>query len=240
MRERKAREEAEKIAFNALERSSIQAQQLRRHSAELEAALRASREAEKARKELVNAAAHVLRTPMTSLLIRLHTVTLLLDGKQKDAVAKALRSASSLNAVLNDLVRVSQLDAGAIEVELEPVDLARWAEHHPKLEATWTDGVDFTTICDAKRLDDIVSTILRMEGDPETIRVRAQQDDHRTRMRFMAPSGGPSVDEMEALGLGTYLAHGVAEAIGGSLERGVDPLGRSYWDLSFPAAREPP
>ncbi len=236
MRERHAREEAERIAFDTLERMAIQAKRIRDHTTQVEAALEASRDAQALRKGLVNSAAHVLRTPMTSLLIRLHTIMLKAEGETKERLEDALRVAKELNEVLNDLVRVGQLDAGAVEVDMELIELANWVVVRPDLDVAGADGADTRVVTDPVIISDIVSIIFRLEGNPESMPVHIRRRGNQVSLRFTPSENGVDAEEIESLGLGSYLARGLATAIGGNLEHGEDALGRRFWELSFPAA----
>ena len=85
-------------------------------------------EVEKAKTEFVSMVSHELRTPMTSVKTSL---SLLLDGAggplepgAHELLEIALRNADRLIRLVNDLLDLSRLEAGRIELRLEPVWLA--------------------------------------------------------------------------------------------------------------------
>ncbi len=84
-------------------------------------------EVEKAKTELVSMVSHELRTPMTSVKTSL---ALLLEGAggalepaAHELLEVALRNADRLIRLVNDLLDLSRLEAGRMELRLEPVAL---------------------------------------------------------------------------------------------------------------------
>lgn len=67
---------------------------------------------------------HELRTPMTGVLGMAHALTLTkLDTRQLSHVDMLVRSGKGLMAILNDILDISKIEAGKLELELIPFDL---------------------------------------------------------------------------------------------------------------------
>lgn len=92
----------------------------------LEQSFSRQKELEQARRDLVAAVSHDLRTPLTSIRAM---VEALADGVVTDPATvrryyATIRSqAENLSGLINDLFELSQLDTGQIELQLEPVNL---------------------------------------------------------------------------------------------------------------------
>src|SRR5205814_3169095 len=71
---------------------------------------------------------HELRTPLNAIIGFIGTLLMKLPGPLNDEQAKQLRtvqsSARHLLALINDLLDVSKIAAGKVELVLEPVDFA--------------------------------------------------------------------------------------------------------------------
>ena len=92
----------------------------------LEASFSRERELEQARKDLVRAVSHDLRTPLASIRAMVESIN---DGVVADerTVKRYLRSTQSevekLSQLINDLFELAQMDAGALELHLETSSL---------------------------------------------------------------------------------------------------------------------
>ena len=89
-------------------------------------------EIEKMKSEFVSLVSHELRTPLTSII---GFISLILDGKtgkinqkQYESLSRALRQSKRLAALINDLLDVSRIEAGRIEMKQEPVQIDRVAK----------------------------------------------------------------------------------------------------------------
>jgi signal transduction histidine kinase len=98
-----------------------------RMAAEIEAAFRRQRESERARVDLIAAVSHDLRTPLASLRAMAEALH---DGvvDDPDSVRRYLRAIQGdiqrLSALIDDLFELSQLDAGALRLDRQPVAIA--------------------------------------------------------------------------------------------------------------------
>ncbi|MDQ0464139.1 signal transduction histidine kinase/ActR/RegA family two-component response regulator [Caulobacter ginsengisoli] len=67
---------------------------------------------------------HELRTPMNGVLGMAHALqTTPLDARQQDYVRTVIRSGDVLMAILNDILDLSKIEAGRLELEAAPFDL---------------------------------------------------------------------------------------------------------------------
>jgi len=111
--------------------------QLQRLNAELQLAKAAAEQADRAKSLFLANMSHELRTPLNGVLGMLD---LLLDGPlppaQRDQLHTAQQSSAHLLSILNDLLDLSALDAGQIELQPEPVDVAALVQQcHRSLRA---------------------------------------------------------------------------------------------------------
>lgn len=92
-------------------------------SARLEEAARTRREMEDARRQLIAAISHDLRTPLASIRVMVEAID---DGVVSDAettrryVRTVLGEVQRLSGLIDDLFELSRLDAGALTLQLEP------------------------------------------------------------------------------------------------------------------------
>lgn len=87
------------------------------------------REVDRMKSEFVSLVSHELRTPLTSIK---GYIDLLMDGdagalneEQQDYLAIVQNNADRLVALINDLLDVSRIESGRIELRREPLDLVR-------------------------------------------------------------------------------------------------------------------
>ena len=87
-------------------------------------------ELEKMRDDLTSMIVHDLRTPLSSLMAGLQTIPMLgkLSPEQQECCDIALRGASSLLDMINDLLDISKLEGGASDLDIEPLDVGALIE----------------------------------------------------------------------------------------------------------------
>ena len=112
----------------AWEREEKQRQEeLRRKNYELEQQMEASEEANRQKDEFVSTVSHELRVPLTSIK---GYVELLLEGstgkltdQQEQFLGVAHSNSERLLVIINDLLEVSRMEAGHIDLRLQAIDL---------------------------------------------------------------------------------------------------------------------
>ena len=84
-------------------------------------------EIEQMKSEFVSLVSHELRTPLTSII---GFISLMLDGKtgkinekQQESLSRALRQSKRLAALISDLLDISRIEAGRIEMKQEQVQI---------------------------------------------------------------------------------------------------------------------
>ena len=89
-------------------------------------------EIEQMKSEFVSLVSHELRTPLTSII---GFISLILDGKtgkinqkQQESLGRALRQSERLAELINDLLDISRIEAGRIEMKQEQVQIDAIAE----------------------------------------------------------------------------------------------------------------
>ena len=83
-------------------------------------------ELEQSRDDLVHMIVHDLRSPLTGNLAGLEMIEMLgtLNDRQRSCVDIALRSGKNLLGLINDLLDISKLEAGALQLECATVEVA--------------------------------------------------------------------------------------------------------------------
>jgi two-component system, OmpR family, sensor histidine kinase MtrB len=151
------------------------------------------RDLEAGQRRFVSDVSHELRTPLTALTTAADVLDANIQGLS-DAGRRAARlivvETRRLASLVEDLMEISRMDAGAADVTLETVNVAANVEGALRMRG-WTDRVTVnvdgraTTLIDARRLDTIVGNLvgnaLRHGGPPVTVSVGA--DDHTVRVR---------------------------------------------------------
>lgn len=142
------------------------------------------RELEAGQRRFVSDVSHELRTPLTALTTACDVLDANKDGLT-DAGRRAARlvvtNSRRLAALVEDLMEISRMDAGAADVTLERVDVVRSLDGALRSRG-WDGQVDVdadgrpTTLIDARRLDAIIGNLVgnaRTYGRPPvTIVVR--------------------------------------------------------------------
>ena len=150
------------------------------------------RELERARKELIGAVSHDLRTPLASIRAMIESIN---DGvvADEETIQRYLRTIQSevehLSQLINDLFELSQIDSGTLELHSKPClvqDLisdaidgmtAQAASHNLKLEGSVDQGLS-PVVMDPRRVQrviyNLVQNAIRYTPLDGTISIRAQ------------------------------------------------------------------
>jgi two-component system sensor histidine kinase SaeS len=167
------------VAFNAMARR-------------LKDSLDRERQAERTRRELIEAVSHDLRTPLASVRAIIESIN---DGvvADEETVRRYLSTAQSeiesLSQLVNDLFELSQIDAGLLKLHTDAVFMqelvsdtvqtmsVQAASHHLSLEAD-VDGALLPVTVDARRIQrvlyNLVQNAMRHTPPDGSINVRAR------------------------------------------------------------------
>ena len=183
---------------------------------------------EEFRDRFIANAAHELRTPMTTLVGFVQVLTKnrdrMTETQMESALSAMSRSSQRLTVLVNNLLDISKLQAGALHLQLEPVDVddvfTRVIEANPppsghKLDIE-TDG-SLTVLSDALRLEQVLVNLVTNAyryGGPHVI-LRAENSGPHTKLSVC--DDGPGVETSLVPALFEPFARGSDSAnIGGS------------------------
>lgn len=97
---------------------------LRQNAQALERAQAQAQEANRSKSAFVAMMSHELRTPMNGVLGLAHALgETRLDAKQAEYVQMIIQSGDSLMTILNDILDLSKIEAGKLELEIAPFDV---------------------------------------------------------------------------------------------------------------------
>jgi two-component system OmpR family sensor kinase len=222
------------------------------------------RQVDIARKEFVATASHELRTPIFSLA---GFVELLQDEElDEETRAEFLETMGEQVARLQklsvDLLDLSRLDAGSVELQREPVDLSELArsvlgefrpaltEHGTELDVRLPDdGIEAT--CDPERVAQIMRILLdnALRHTPEGTQVTVSADRHNGAAELTVADSGPGIGDgaashvferfytgnaAQGAGLGLAIARELAERMDGRITLSSRP-GTTRFTLELPA-----
>jgi two-component system, OmpR family, sensor kinase len=221
------------------------------------------RQVDVARKEFVATASHELRTPIFSLA---GFVELLQDEElDEDTRAEFLETMGEQVARLQklsvDLLDLSRLDAGSVELQREPVDLSELArsvlgEFRPALTDHGTeldvrlpeDGIEAN--CDPERVAQIMRILLdnALRHTPEGTQVTVSANRHNGAAELTVADSGPGIGDgahshvferfytgnaAQGAGLGLAIARELAERMDGRITVSSRP-GTTAFTLELP------
>jgi two-component system, OmpR family, sensor histidine kinase MtrB len=222
-----------------------------RMAAALEASLAAHR-------RFVADVSHELRTPLTALttaadVLDAHRAGL--DDAGTRAAALLVRESRRLATLVEDLMEVSRLDAGAAPMVWEPVDLAALVAAAAEARG-WSvvvDGPGGTTLADPRRLDTIVANLVGNAVEhgrpPVTVTVAAADREVTVEVadegEGIAPQHLPHVFDRfykadparpggRGSGLGLAIARENARLHGGDVTAASPPGGGARFTLRLP------
>lgn len=116
--------------------------------AELREAKNKAELANKSKSNLITTISHELRTPLTSIIGSLRLLmaeqTKLASDTRAELLELAWRNSDRLATLVDEIVNIEQLEAGAIELRLQPLDLIELLEETVQLESGYASeyGVD--------------------------------------------------------------------------------------------------
>jgi signal transduction histidine kinase len=217
-----------------------------------------------ARKEFVATASHELRTPIFSLagFVELLQDEELDDETRSEFLETMGEQVARLQKLSVDLLDLSRLDAGSVELESEPTDLSEVArsvvsEFTPALAQHGTelrvrlpdDGLE--AVCDRERVAQIMRILLdnALRHTPEGTQVTVSASRHNGAAELTVADEGPGLpdgtathvferfytgDAARGAGLGLAIARELAERMEGRLTLRASP-GNTRFTLELPS-----
>ncbi|MCE9668853.1 GAF domain-containing protein [Myxococcus stipitatus] len=215
---------------------------------------RDARQAIRLREEFLSIASHELKTPISALQLQVQSMLAALarspSGVPPERLARALdvvdRQVKRQTQLIHDLLDVSRISAGRLELSPEPLDLAALVREvverfEPELERTSTRlelalDSDVHGLWDKLRLDQVLTNLVSNavkygRGNP----VRVMLARHATGVRVEVTDGGIGIAEEHlprlfrrferavsernygGFGLGLWITRQIVEAMGGTI-----------------------
>jgi len=216
-----------------------------------------------ARKEFIATASHELRTPIFSLggFVELLQDEDLDEDTRREFLETMSEQVARLQKLAVDLLDLSRLDSGSVELQTEPVDLAELTrsvagEFHPQLEEHRTDlHLDVpdegpNASCDRERVAQIMRILLdnALRHTPEGTDVTVSAHRYNGATELTVADSGPGLpagarsqvferfytgDAARGAGLGLAIARELAEHMDGRLLLSTD--GGTAFTLELPS-----
>jgi two-component system sensor histidine kinase KdpD len=226
--------------------------------------------ADRMRTALLAAVSHDLRTPLASgwaAVSSLRSRDVEFSEEDRDELlATAEESLAKLNRLVDNLLDMSRLQAGALTLHLQPTALAEVLPlaldtlPEPQVPVA-TQGLDETTdvLADPPLLERVIANLVtnaeRHTPEGKQVLVSASTLDSRIELRVIDRGPGlrpedrdrvfeafqrmGDTDNSTGLGLGLALSRGLTEAMGGTLTPEDTPGGGLTMVISLPAAPAP-
>lgn len=204
-----------------------------------------AREAVRVRDDFLTVAAHELRTPLTTL--RLQAQQLTRRPKATEASLSLLRSVERLCKLVDQLLDVSRISAGRVELQLERGDLravvkeaaGRLFEDAARngCDLVIEEGAPVPADFDPPRIEQVVANLLSNAikyGRGKPVAVVVRQEPHKVRIEVRDQGIGVAADQQQrifdrfaravsvreygGLGLGLFITKQIVDAHGGSID----------------------
>jgi two-component system, OmpR family, sensor kinase len=219
---------------------------------------------ESARRRFIATASHELRTPIFSLsgFLELLEDEDLDDETRREFVAVVREQVARLGKLATDLLDLSRLEAGSLELRPESTDLgeltrAVTSEFAPALDkhASRLDlrlaGEPIEAVCDPERVAQVLRILIdnALTHTPPGTGVVVSAERDNGSVRVAVRDDGPGIagdtaarvfepfftsDDAQGSGLGLAIARELAERMRGSLDVDAEP-GRTTFSLELPA-----
>jgi signal transduction histidine kinase len=230
----------------------------------------ARRRTERSHAELIATVAHELRSPLTS--VKGFTATLLAkwerftDDQKRLMLETVDADASRVTRLIAELLDISRIDSGRLELRRQPVDVAAAVERHIQAHTARGQAPDRFRVrvlgplpdlwADPDKVDQVLSNLLenavRHGEGTVTIEVAptGPQDDEKGTAVTVSDEG-PGIPEESmgrvftrfwrgstrgGTGLGLYIVKGIVEAHGGTITVGRGPAGGAEFRFTLPVA----
>ena len=225
-----------------------------------------------ARNRFYASMSHELRTPINAVIgystLMLDNIYGPLNAKQKEGLQRTLKAARHLLELVNDVLDLSKIEAGKIELTLQPVmfpsliedlfvTVRPLADEYGSNLALEMDGEPFNIVSDPRRVRQILLNLLSNAikfGEGKPIRVVCKQDANRgVEIEVVDEGVGIAKDDISRIfeefvqvseskqpgtGLGLPISRRLALLLDGSLSVHSEPGRGSAFRLTLPASLE--
>jgi len=225
-----------------------------------------------ARNRFYASMSHELRTPINAVIgystLMLDNIYGPLNAKQKEGLQRTLKAARHLLELVNDVLDLSKIEAGKIELSLQPVmfpsliedlfvTVRPLADEYGSSLSLEMEGEAFNIVSDPRRVRQILLNLLSNAikfGEGKPIRVLCKQNEARGVEIDVVDEGvGIAKDDMTRIfeefvqvseskqpgtGLGLPISRRLAQLLDGSLNVHSDPGLGSAFRLTLPASLE--
>jgi two-component system, sensor histidine kinase len=225
-----------------------------------------------ARNRFYASMSHELRTPINAVIgystIMLDNIYGPLNAKQKEGLQRTLKAARHLLELVNDVLDLSKIEAGKIELSLQPVmfpsliedlfvTVRPLADEYGSTLSLDTEGEHFNIVSDPRRVRQILLNLLSNAikfGEGKPIRVFCKQcEDKSAEIAVIDQGVGIAQDDIARIfeefvqvseskqpgtGLGLPISRRLAQLLDGSLTVRSVPGEGSAFRLTLPASIE--
>ena len=225
-----------------------------------------------ARNRFYASMSHELRTPINAVIgystLMLDNIYGPLNTKQKEGLQRTLKAARHLLELVNDVLDLSKIEAGKIELSLQPVmfpsliedlfvTVRPLADEYGSTLSLEMEGEAFNIVSDPRRVRQILLNLLSNAikfGEGKPIRVVCKQNEAKGVEIDVVDEGvGIAKDDMTRIfeefvqvseskqpgtGLGLPISRRLAQLLDGSLSVHSDPGHGSAFRLTLPASLE--
>ncbi|MGL4172804.1 MAG: ATP-binding protein [Actinomycetota bacterium] len=219
---------------------------------------------------LISTVAHELRSPLTS--VKGFTATLLrrwerfTDDQKRFMLETIEHDADRVTRLIAELLDISRIDAGRLEIRRQPIDLVVVARRHiERMQAAGNQGRDFVlrissdvpeVWADPDRVDQVLANLLenaiRHGAGTVTLELqRVQIKESQLAVSVIVSDEGEGIAEHDhplvftrfwqgnrrgGTGLGLYLVRGLVEAHGGHIDVGRTASGGAQFRFVLPVS----
>jgi signal transduction histidine kinase len=225
-----------------------------------------------ARNRFYASMSHELRTPINAVIgystLMLDNIYGPLNAKQKEGLQRTLKAARHLLELVNDVLDLSKIEAGKIELSLQPVmfpsliedlfvTVRPLADEYGSTLSLEMEGEAFNIVSDPRRVRQILLNLLSNAikfGEGKPIRVVCKQNEaNGVEIDVVDEGVGIAKDDMTRIfeefvqvseskqpgtGLGLPISRRLAQLLDGSLSVHSDPGHGSAFRLTLPASLE--
>ena len=226
---------------------------------------------EEQKDEFISIASHELKTPLTSLKVflqLLHQVVPLHENKAHELIRKASVSTERLDKLITDLLNVSRINLGRLNMTKEAVDFSRVlaecvdyvAHAFPSHRIIVEDATPVTCLADRSRLEQVIINLLSnaIKYSPNADEVRVHTQVVQNNLICTVKDFGIGIEpdkirslferfyrvekdarQFQGLGLGLFIASNIIKRHDGSIWVESEPGKGSAFHFLIPISTEP-